>query len=216
MKYEFDPTCQLPSAADLFEKHIGYKTDGAFVEVGAFDGKTYGCTWGLSQAGWRGLYVEPIPEFLEECRRNHAFNPRIEFEQSCASNHEGAGVLYLCGEYSSTLLNDSSRAWGAGAHGEIPVQFKKLDRILQERNWPKDFDLLVIDVEEAELEVLGGLDLGRWRPRMMVIELHELHEEPAKRWKAAPVTQLLAAKGYSKVFADDINTVFVASERPGP
>ena len=151
---------------------------------------------------------------MEECRRTHAFNPLIEYEQSCASNREGTGSLYLCGEYTTTQLNEHSRAWGAGAHGEIPVEFKTLNKILAQHNWPQEFDLLVIDVEEAELQVLEGLNLDLWRPRMMVIELHELLEEGGKNWKAAPVTQLVSAKGYSKVFADNINTVFVANGPP--
>src|SRR5262249_18950160 len=37
---------------------------------------------------------------------------------------------------------------------------------------PAGFDFLSVDVEGHELEVLGGFDFARWRPRLILLEDH--------------------------------------------
>lgn len=206
MGYEIDSTCQSPAIVKTFDLYFGYKTNGVFVEVGAFDGKTHGCSWGLSRAGWRGLYIEGMPEFMTQCKLNHAFNPKIEFEECCASDIDGTGKLYICGDCSSINLNEWSRAWGAGQHGNVEVPFKTMNTILAAHNWPSKYDVLIVDVEEAELKVLAGYDLRRWFPHLIVIELHE--GNGAKGWKVPEATRILSDYGYRKIYTDPINTVF--------
>src|SRR5258706_14970608 len=52
--------CQIPILEGLYEQLFGQRADGCFVEVGAFDGETYGNTAGLADLGWTGLYIEPV------------------------------------------------------------------------------------------------------------------------------------------------------------
>ena len=49
---------------------------------------------------------------------------------------------------------------------------RTLDDILTEARAPVAFEFLSIDVEGHELEVLGGFDLARWRPRLILLEDH--------------------------------------------
>jgi hypothetical protein len=61
---------------------------------------------------------------------------------------------------------------GAQPHQVIDVPVRTLDEILCEARAPIGFELLSIDVEGHELEVLSGLDLARWRPRLVLLEDH--------------------------------------------
>ena len=40
---------------------------------------------------------------------------------------------------------------------------------------PKQFDLLVVDVEGLEEKVFRGFNLNNWRPKMIIVELIDYH-----------------------------------------
>jgi len=61
---------------------------------------------------------------------------------------------------------------GATPERVIDVPIRTLDGILEEAKAPAGFDFLSIDVEGHEIEVLRGFDIGRWRPRLILIEDH--------------------------------------------
>src|SRR5690348_3305870 len=75
--YRIAADCQIPDLASLFEKYLGRKRDGCFVEVGAYDGQYVSNTCGLADLGWRGFYIEPVPEYFELCKKRHAGNAGI-------------------------------------------------------------------------------------------------------------------------------------------
>ena len=54
----------------LLAELFGYKTDGFFIEIGAYDGLYLSNSYFFEQLGWRGLLVEPLPEKAAACRRN--------------------------------------------------------------------------------------------------------------------------------------------------
>src|SRR5438046_3290669 len=87
--YPTVPTCQIPTLSSLFERFFNKRTDGTFVEVGAFDGFTYSNTWGLAEKGWEGLLIEPIPEHARKCRDNHKNHPNIRIAQTAIGDRRG-------------------------------------------------------------------------------------------------------------------------------
>jgi FkbM family methyltransferase len=210
-------TCQLAALVALLTAHIGYKENGVFVEVGAFDGKTWSNTYTLAALGWRGLYVEPNPEYAAQCRANHAAHPGVAVEQVAAGPYPGTARLYLGGSV-STISPDTVDVYrtvptlsftGLSRDRYIDVEVRRLDGLLTAHNIAPGFDLLVVDTEGTELDVLRGLDLAKWQPKMAIIEVHEDFPQPEMSWKAIPVGQYFARQGYQKVHHDTINTVWV-------
>ena len=61
---------------------------------------------------------------------------------------------------------------GSTPEAIIGVPVRTLDSILEEAGCPTAFDFLSIDVEGHEIEVLRGFDIGRWRPRLILLEDH--------------------------------------------
>lgn len=210
-RYTFGPKVQFKEEEldRIFQDCFGYKTDGTFVEVGAYDGKTYSHTWGLAELGWRGVYCEPVPTLADQCRKNHADHKNVTIMEAAIGIWDGGVELHVdefscCG---STINPDICK------HPlRAMVKCLRLDSALETELILPGFDLLSIDVEFGEVEVLTGFDLGRWLPKMVIIELCENHPEP-KRTYAKPARDLCAtlfpAHGYSKRYSDMLNTIFV-------
>lgn len=216
MKYQVAEDCQIPGLAALLDEHIGFKRDGHFVEVGAEDGLHCSNTWTLAELGWKGIVLKPRPEDFQALLRNHARHEDLILLPLAAADYNGIGRLYLDGPSGScsTLREDLIPAFkeiGAGLDPNhfTQVEVATLDWVLDFYGWRPGFDLLSVDAVGAERQVLGGFDLARWRPRMMIWELKELHPTEGLRQEGQELAARIGAKGYRAVAADMLNTVFV-------
>jgi FkbM family methyltransferase len=141
---------------------------GYFVEVGA--NNPYGSqTWLLEQSGWTGVLIEPLPDLAAELRATR--KARV-FSVACSSPENAGRELpfHVAGPHSS--LDRKRMAPGAVVEKIINVPIRTLDSILGEAGSPTRLDFLSIDVEGHEIEVLRGLDIARWRPRLILLEDH--------------------------------------------
>jgi len=201
-------SCQIPNLAEIYRRHFD-TDDGFFVEVGAFDGFVYSNTYCLAEIGWGGLYLDPLPLAIEMCRKRHANHPKVTVQQIAAHSHRGQIKLYTHGEVSSTVWDQNSKDWGCMEDKFVMAECDQLDNILPIQRVPVGFELAVIDVEGAEIEVLKGFSLNTWQPKMVIIEAHEKDQARIRNWKAEPINQHFAAFGYTKIQADHINSIFV-------
>lgn len=142
---------------------------GYFVEVGANEPRVRSQTWHLEQTGWTGVLIEPQPELARELR---AMRMAKVFAVACSSPDNAGRTLplHVAGPLSS--LDRSQMAPGAAPQAVIEVPIRTLDSVLEEAGAPEKFDFLSIDVEGHELEVLGGFDIARWQPRLILLEDH--------------------------------------------
>src|SRR5687768_6339271 len=158
------------------------KTDGFFIEAGAFDGYRYSVTYGLEALGWTGLLVEPLPEPAARCarRRPHSRVAQAALSRRGASpaatltvldDHYGGMLSYL----HTSEQHESATSWAKRSQVTVPVT--TLDELLKDHTGP--IDLAVIDVEGGELDVLDGFDLTRFRPRLLIVEDNAQGRDPA-------------------------------------
>lgn len=209
MKLNIPTSCQIPGLAAIYEQWLPLE-QGRFVEVGACDGLAYSNTSCLAEIGWTGLYVEPHPALAKRCRETHSGHPAITVDEVAISNQAGEIKLYDCGEVSSTVLDQNSRQWGCRESRFFTVPCCTLNALLEKHGIAPEFDLLVVDVEGAELQVLEGFNLERYQPKMAIIETHEKDPAAMRNWKAEPINACFAACGYTKIYADAINSIFVS------
>lgn len=218
---EIAPTCQIPNLAAILDEVFPGLPAGTFVEVGAHDGVSYSNTWGLARAGWRGLYVEPVAEILARCRAEHA-GSRCSFHAVAIGEREGELELELGDVFSTAspewaeILRGVEWARGSMSGARRRVPMTTLDRFLEREGVAPGFELLVIDVEGFEPQVLAGFDLERWRPRLVIVEIPDLHPDfhgvvpgPVSDGFRA-LRRRFAAAGYDILFRDSINTVYRA------
>ncbi len=222
-KSEFYPrelSCQIKNIGFLYERFLGRKKDGFFVEVGGFDGVFASNSWGLAKAGWRGFLVEPIPEFAEQCRRNHRDHPGVKVLE-VAIGPPGRQTISLAKGSTLTTANPDAVEEYRGVSWSKHITFEKpepypactLDALLESEGLPKEFDCLIIDVEGFETEVFAGFTIEDWRPRMVIVELADTHPDLSSTAKKdSELMSQLLGEGYVPVYKDEINTVFVEQE----
>lgn len=185
---------------------------GCYVDVGAADPVEYSVTRAFYEAGWRGVNVEPVPEYAQALR---AHRPGDVVVQKAAG--PSSGVLRLnvaTGTGLSTLSNDVAQrvsGHGFGFH-QVDVEVATLDEILDDAGLRgSDIHFLKIDVEGFEAEVLAGLSLNRWKPWVLVVEATEpLTEETShERWESC-----VLSNGYEFCLFDGLNRFYVSEAHP--
>lgn len=193
---------------------LGRPLDGYFVEMGAFDGVSYSTTYALEAMGWKGLLVEGIPERARACAANRPHSRVVHAALGAGGPGAPSEVTFhfVQDEYGGML----SYAEGPGdapvtratREANYPTQsvrvpLKTLDSLLEGHTG--EIDLMTIDVEGAEVEVLRGLDLGRRRPRVLLIEDSTFGNNPA-------LDAQVARGNYTHVGWIEPDRVYVRSE----
>lgn len=218
-RYLFPGNCQIPRLAEFYHALFGFRRNGFFVEIGAYDGENFSNTSGLADAGWHGIYVEPVPNFAELCRRRHSRNKHVRIVTAAVSDYLGFGDIFL-GETLTTLSSAQVRDyqnidWAAGLHSgqSMKVGIITLDYLLRSHSVKKNFDVLVVDVEGAEHEVFSKFCLSNWRPKIVIVELEDFHPDFACNDRivgaASSIRHKLKSHGYTTAFRDHINSIFI-------
>lgn len=175
---------------------IEAEAPGVFIEVGAYDGVSQSNSVLLEQKGWNGLLVEANPASYARCVKSRP-KAVVEHAACVAADFEGAHVMLtdvglmsltmrsaIMGEARETWL-DRGEVFAQRARQDIEIPATTLSSILEKRDIKK-VDLLLLNVEGAEIDVLRGLDFRRHAPRFI------LAQDPY----TGDVADFLAARGF--------------------
>ena len=199
-------TCQIPGLLNIFKKY--FKDKGIFVEVGGNDGYKWSNTWGLAEAGWRGLYYEPDKEMADKCRITHA-NNNVYVADIAVGSHNGITKLYK-GQGGATTSRRVSET-DIFDHGNSKNNYElakvcALNQSLPQHEIPNEFELLVIDTNGDVMAVLNGLNLNIWHPKMIIVETHKDHA--GWNFEAAEIDERLSPH-YKEIYHDSINSIYI-------
>jgi len=218
-RYPIEFRSQFGEDVLLFELFDG-KSEGAFIEVGAFDGLSASVSYAFEAMGWHGVLIEPIPEQFEACkaRRKHAHVENAALGEpggpetvtfTVVEGGAGEGMLsYDASRATTTEHVETIRSIGAETK-DITVRMTTMDAVLEQAAASGQdlaaIDFAVIDVEGSELMLLKGFDLDRWKPRVLVIEDNTMGA-------SSEVLEHLRARGYVDVMTLGLNIVFIRRE----
>jgi FkbM family methyltransferase len=194
----------------LLWRCFAHQKTGFYVDVGASSPITDSVTHGFYERGWQGINLDPLPERIAELRR---LRPRDCNLQVAAGRAIGTATLTRQrGVGGLSTLHDTAAPEVQQHFAEswpIEVRVVPLSQILQEEQ-VSEIDFLKIDVEGAELEVLKGLDLSRWRPAVILVEatLPMTRTPSHEGWEP-----LLLAADYDFCWFDGLNRFYLARER---
>ena len=214
-KYILSPSCQIPGLRDIYHFFLGYRTDGVFVEFGAFDGQRHSNTSGLADIGWGGLYIEPVNAYYKKCVNRHKDN-NVKIINCAVGDVVGDADIYIGGPL-STMREDmfrkfKSMSWSAKAHTgkKERTVVRKLSDILIEADICFRFDVLSIDVEGYEWNVLKNFNIQDWLPKIVIIELHDNNNNYPEEWDECKlIIDYFDRNGYRVVLKNFSNTVYV-------
>lgn len=215
LDYYPSETCQVSVLADIYRSVLGYRTDGTFVEIGAFDGETYSNTAFLADIGWRGVYVEPVPLHADLCERRHRHN-RVEVVRAAVGAAEGSARISVAGPLSSMaddhIESFKSISWSAGFHKDDFIDVPVITpAALLERTGIDRCDVLVIDVEGLERPIVESWPFDRLKPRIAIIETRDHTDEFGEqaRLDSLEVIRIMEANGYVQHWREVDNIVFL-------
>lgn len=144
------------------------KKNGFFIELGANNGLTQSNTAFFELfLGWKGILIEPSYRGYTLCKRYRRNSICLNY--ACVSNEYNEE--YISGDFKDNLLMGSVDGKRRSNKNLVSVKAITLDKILDEY-CNCNIDFLSLDAEGYEFEILKGLNLNKYRPNYMLIEIY--------------------------------------------
>jgi len=184
---------------------------GFYIDIGAQDPDIDSVSKAFFERGWRGVHVEPSPDYAQRLRAARVEDTVIE---AAASNRVGTAALTVFPKTGlSTVEAEVARAHvDAGQHpGPEVVTVRTVTLASIARELQTDtVHWLKIDVEGHERAVLEGWDPDTLRPWIVVVEATRPNAQIASYGDWEPI---LLAADYRCVYDDGLNRFYLASDQ---
>jgi len=158
----------------LVNEIFKHQTNGFYVDVGAQHPIKNNNTYLLHKKGWEGINIDLDQKNINlfNVSRKNDYNicaavSSLEKNTDLYYYHEGSPI--------NTLSKKIAERQKAVVKKKINIRTKTLTSILENTKFRnKEIDFLSIDVEGVELEVLQGLNLDIYKPKIIVVEFLDL------------------------------------------
>jgi FkbM family methyltransferase len=149
---------------DYFQDRKG----GFLLDVGASHYKVRSTTHYLDVAlGWRGIAVDAIAELGPDYVKHR---PARSFSVSSSATSPTTDFFVIL-KNSRLSTADAKVANAAGAHETRTMKTVTLNDLLESQG-VKEIDLLSMDIELWEPRALAGFNIDKYKPELVVIEVH--------------------------------------------
>ena len=178
------------------------KNNGFYIDVGCYHPLHRNNTFLLHKNGWSGINID-IHQFSIDLFNYLRPN---DVNLNCAvSNSNGVTKMFYQKKLSQLSTIDEKQAKIA-FQGNIKTSEIKcftLNAILEKLKFnDKKIDLLDIDVEGADLKVLKGFSLEKFKPELICVEIHE------KEIKDSEIYEYLSNFSYELVWSGVFSHIF--------
>jgi FkbM family methyltransferase len=190
------------------------KREGFFLDIGAYDGKTYSNTYALEQIGWKGICLEPLPDVFLQLKRNRlcdCYNLAMSNEPGEAEDFiRAAGVETLSGLESK--MASTHKDWILREKGTVErIKVKTVtfgDLMGRYPGLGGYIDFMSLDVEGAEMSILESIDFGAYRFGLIAVESTD--ETPGESEK---LKGFMREKGYGVLLDVGLDLIFAPACR---
>jgi FkbM family methyltransferase len=182
---------------------FGEQASGVYVDVGVNDPNKLNSSVYFHQKGWKGVNIEPIKNHYDDLVKSRPGQININ---KAISNYKGIAKFNFitnCDGHSSLKANSNKK----NETEIVEVNVDTLTNIFTEYSI-NEIDFLKIDVEGSELEVVEGLDLKRFRPKVIVLE----SVSPADHFGFISFEDRVISNNYVFAMTDDLNRYYVRKE----
>ncbi|MDA9988803.1 FkbM family methyltransferase [Luminiphilus sp.] len=195
----------------MLYRALGDACPGFYIDVGAQDPDIDSVSKAFFERGWRGIHIEPVPEYAERLRQARPGDRVIE---AAASNMVGTTALTVfpkTGLSTAEALVAKSHIDRGVDHQPEPITVPtvtlaelSLELATATVHWLK------IDVEGHERSVLEGWDPKLLRPWIIVVEATLPNEQVTNYEEWEPI---LSKAGYQYVYDDGLNRFYIEPQR---
>ncbi|MAN65813.1 MAG: hypothetical protein CME91_04075 [Hyphomonadaceae bacterium] len=180
-------------------------SNGAYIDIGANDPVVDSVSLLFYEKGWRGMHVEPMPEFAQRLREAREDEEVLE---AAVGESDGEIELYSFGGtgLTTSIRQHAERHQKDGRAVElIKVPCLPLSKIFERFN-RRHVHWLKIDVEGMEGAVLETWGESQIRPWIVVVEstLPNSQSPAYESWEHE-----LTGRGYSFAYFDGLNRFYV-------
>jgi len=178
------------------------KEKGFYIDIGCYHPIHRNNTFLLYRKGWKGINVD-IHQFSIELF-NYLRPHDINYNYAVSNKNEMIN-MYFQKELSqlSTIEHPQAKKVFQGGIKNKKIQAYTLDKILDFSKLDnKKIDLLDIDVEGADLKVLQGFSIKKFKPELICVEIHE------KNIKESEIFKILINFDYELIWSGVFSHIF--------
>jgi len=150
---------------------------GVFFDIGAFEPIRISNSYHFEKNGWDVFCFEANPSlipFLKKERKN-VFNYAISNTNKESVDFHEVFTNNFTASYSAIDLSDDYKKKFGWSGNEIITKYfvkqKTINKIIEDEiSHIKNIDIISIDIEGGELNCLYGIDLNKYKPKVIVVE----------------------------------------------
>lgn len=169
---------------------------GTFLDIGAFDGKTFSNTLALIERGWGGMMVEPNPYAFISLMERHGRKKNIVLVQAIVGNSDCLKMLWVTRDAVSTTEKERFEIWRDTAQFEACVIVPQISISLL-LGAP---EVVSIDTEGTSPSLFEAWPFETCRPKVFCVEFDNSRDA---------IETVATAEKYRVVYSNDENLVLV-------
>jgi FkbM family methyltransferase len=199
--FKYRKSYSLEGEDVLIEYHMGHKSKGFYVDIGASHPIVFSNTYRFYKRGWRGINIDVTPGVTKIFNKVRPGD--INLELGVADREENL-TLYL---FKKPTLNTMDK--------QLAEEYKKMDNkiiktinvkthtlcTILDKYLPKQtkIDLMNVDTEGFDLRVLKSNNWSKFRPSYIVVETTIKGARNVQQALKSDTTNFLSGKGYSLI-----------------
>ena len=197
----------------MLYRALGNVWPGFYIDVGAQDPDIDSVSKAFFERGWRGIHIEPVPEYAERLREARPGDKIIEAAVSNVVGTTALTVFPKTGLSTTDPLVAKNHIDRGIDHQPEPIIVSTVtlaELSLELELAEATVHWLKIDVEGHERSVLEGWDTKRLRPWIIVVEATIPNEQVTNHEEWEPI---LSEAGYQCVYGDGLNRFYIEPQR---
>lgn len=179
------------------EKYIlsNLPATGRFLDIGAYNGKTFSNTLALVEKGWKGVCVEPSPEAFVQLLQLHRSNNNITLVNALAGFNWCLRKFHSSADAVATSEQSNYDKWKKNAaFREIFIPELPISELI--RVHPGPYDFVNIDTEGSSWPLLQSIDLKAMNVKLLCVEFDSFF---------GAVTKHLESLGFKTIYHNSEN-----------
>ena len=177
----------------VIDKYFGNFV-GRYVDIGCFHPIKYSNTALFHKKGWRGVNIDlnkTSISLFNVCRKND-----INIV-ACLSDKIEEVDIYLDSEFSAlnSMYLDNVKAFNLAKYKKIKMQTQIFSHVIKD-----NFDFLNIDCEGNDLKILKTIDLKKYTPKIINIEVSKINKKEIYSYLNSYGYKLFEIKSLSHIF----------------
>lgn len=190
----------------LLRTHGGFPKSGYYVDVGCNHPIKYSNTFSFYLMGWRGLTIDANANLIAHHKKVRPIDLSL-----CSAVSDSEKLIVFTRFSDNTFSSISSEFVKEFQNvlqivSEEKLKTRTLNSIFIEYNVPKEFELLSIDVEGQDFEVINGINLLEYKPRLITIEMRGIC---FKNMNSNNIYTYLTEHGYDLIAYYHLNGFFL-------